>query len=43
MRSTPSPGLAKDAYQVWDNKLHPTEKGLSAITYEFAHALSKLP
>ena len=43
LRGTLSPGLAKDAYQVWDNKLHPTEKGFSAITDEFAHAVSKLP
>jgi hypothetical protein len=43
LRGTLSTALASDAYKDWwDNELHPTEKGFTAVTEKFATELSKL-
>jgi len=43
LRGTLSTELASDAYKDWwDNELHPTAKGFTAVTDKFAAGLSKL-
>jgi hypothetical protein len=44
LRNTLSTDLDDDAYQDWwDNELHPTEKGFSAVADKFAVVLNGLP
>jgi hypothetical protein len=43
LRNTLSVDLTNDAYKAWwDNELHPTESGFSAVAAKFAAALSTL-